>query len=722
MRIDNHVLSAIQVSPDKIHYQESIILCQSVTKIKRSGGRSKRFLVLTQSHFSHYEPKAFQKEAKLARRFCWDSFLSLSSPPDDPLITHFYFKEKKVTIFAENAAQIITEVVRHLKTLFTPAEFSMDSITVSAGLKKQLKRYGDGFLRRLHFKSYVLNRPFSHALDLFLADWLQGSGQDVFDLGPFLEFRSDLDLIFDALLASRKVKLLRCPQTEGFSVWPYLGQFYCRGGHIPILEIHGRPTAAEFEEFLDNLMKAQNHCLHGVHFCDGEFDTPFMVQFAILIECCVLSRVAFSNRVSLEGLSVFTNLLSSVRGFQHVRELSLVGCPALAPATVLASLPSLRLWHWDDSEVEVGVFMNDLCSLRTCELEELVLKNGNAFTAVKDGLFLPPKLTTLTITGIAWELGTLESLIQLCGSEGPGRRLLSLDLSDARLLNSEWGSVDGFLATLPLDRLVSLAWDNNPIGEGFVALLRRNPALTALSINYCPHGMEVVGPLSDFIVGSSSLSALSLKGNANVNFCSGMEEVMAGIYNNQTIVALDVSGNHVGDSILPIIGSLLSQHPTLSRIALDGNDITSRDDLGGLFGLVFEHPRSIQLQFPDSDMERQRAMGVITEKDVEKFRDECLACLKPELSEVAEERPGEAPADMTPLDIVGILSGLDTIAIESLLPESLQAIVHSVGEAYVSEGLWARVSLVEPPVDTDERLLTINELFAIDRLLEAIPD
>jgi hypothetical protein len=373
--------------------------------------------------------------------------------------------------------------------------------------------------------------------------------------------------------------------------------------------------------------------------------------------------------------------------------------------------------------VDVGLFMNELCRLQTSELEEIVLKNGNALIPIESGLMLPPKLSTLTVVGIAWEPGTLESFLSLCAYGNHGHRPLSLDISDASLPESGWPSVDRLLGVLPLDSLVSLAWDCNPIGEGFAAILGRNPSLAALSINCCPHVPEVIGPLSYFVQHSTLLTGLSLNGNRTANFRSGMEEIMIGIYHNDSLVALDVSGNRVGDNILVMVGSLVLNHPTLSRIALDGNDITSREDIAVLFDMMLDHPRRIQLQFPQADLEQQWTLGAITQKEIELLRDECLACLKPEVCETVEERPDEGSLVATvPLDIPSLFLGGNNAFLDTLLPEAIQSIVRSVGEAYVSDSLWERVSFVEPPVDTDDRLLAIKDRFEIGRLLEAIPD
>jgi hypothetical protein len=96
-------------------------------------------------------------------------------------------------------------------------------------------------------------------------------------------------------------------------------------------------------------MSHPNSALEDVTFCDAEFDASFMVQFAIMIECCLIKRLSFENHLTPKARTVLANLITSVRGFQHLRGLRLVGCPALTPAGVLASLPSLRYWYWDDS-------------------------------------------------------------------------------------------------------------------------------------------------------------------------------------------------------------------------------------------------------------------------------------------------------------------------------------------------------------------------------------
>jgi hypothetical protein len=367
--------------------------------------------------------------------------------------------------------------------------------------------------------------------------------------------------------------------------------------------------------------------------------------------------------------------------------------------------------------------MNELCQLKTCELEEIVLKNGNGLIPIEPGLMLPPKLATLTVVGIAWDAATFVSFLSLCAYGNHGHRSLSLDISDASLPESEWASVDGVLAELPLDHLVSLAWDYNPIGEGFAALFGRNPSLAALSINCSPHCHEVIGPLSYFVQHSTALTGLSLNGNESTNFRKGMEEIMFGIYGNESLVALDVSDNRVGDDILAMVGSLLSSHPTLTRIALDGNDITSREDIAALFDMMLDLPRPIQLQFPQADLEQQRTLGAITAKEIELLRDECLSCLKLEVCEAVEEHPDDVSLVATvPLDIPSLFLGGTNTYLDTLLPESIQGIVRSVGEAYVSDGLWERMSFIEPPVDTDDRLLAIMRRFEIQKLLEAIPD
>jgi hypothetical protein len=60
---------------------------------------------------------------------------------------------------------------------------------------------------------------------------------------------------------------------------------------------------------------------------------------------------------------VIGEMAGTIGRFQHLRELSLAGCPSLSARTLVGSLPNLRRFSWCDSEVEAGGFLNELCGM-----------------------------------------------------------------------------------------------------------------------------------------------------------------------------------------------------------------------------------------------------------------------------------------------------------------------------------------------------------------------
>jgi hypothetical protein len=119
----------IQGSPERPSDRDHVFLYQSVLKVTHKGSRQKVFLVLSESYFRIYKPRAFARSITCSRKFCWDTFRTIHVSRDDAQILVFHFDGDPVSISADNPSALVTSVVNNLITIFSPSEFNPQVLT-----------------------------------------------------------------------------------------------------------------------------------------------------------------------------------------------------------------------------------------------------------------------------------------------------------------------------------------------------------------------------------------------------------------------------------------------------------------------------------------------------------------------------------------------------------------------------------------------------------------
>lgn len=204
---------------------------------------------------------------------------------------------------------------------------------------------------------------------------------------------------------------------------------------------------------------------------------------------------------------------------------------------------------------------------------------------------LPVTLENIKLAGVNWSPTALFNLL----TSQSYVNMVQLDISNQLEANSSFdglasdsdGDVDSKLnefALLEMHRALkptgnmninSLIWNYNMLSNGFFTYIAQLKYLEKLSIDCClcdPN--ETTSIQNDLVLylQNSNLKELSIKG-PDSPYKSLLKGLFAVISAHQSLRALDVSDNEIGDEGLEMVVDCLSKNKNIERIAFDGSKL-----------------------------------------------------------------------------------------------------------------------------------------------------
>jgi hypothetical protein len=722
LKFEDSVLAAVQSSKDRLSESEALHLlaCQWISKQSRTPQKDARLLILTEFNFHLYESKSFPKSVKLLHSHSWDQLKYLCCD-SDLMTAHFHFSSEKVTSACSNGMDVVATVAQHLRTIFTPSEFSRDAIGVTDQFLVGYEPKKDAVVRRLRFKAFIAKRPVPPSLEQEILERINSyraaerdNIAESFDLTPFLPYYDQMDLILDAIMVMPEVRRLIVPaSTPGSPLWPKLSKFFAANETVSLVETK-EPPDHTFRNFVRELSGKRSSGIHELKFSDAEYDAEFMVQLAILFESREITVLSVTNRATASGVLTLAAMLPSCVGFQNLRELTLAGCPMVPAKALLGPLPKLRTFTADDKSLDIGEFLAQFCECADSELEELTLLGGRVASLLPQSGVFPSHLARLTIPEAVWEGDNFSRLFAIIG-----RASLSLNVSRANLTESQWETFDEFLLGSSAMGLTGLIFDGNRVGLGLAALLAQCEDLQALSLNACAVDVKANTGIAAAIAASTTLHHLSIQGTRRDSYRNVMHVYAAAFLENKSLRALDVCGNGMGNAVLEMLVALYQKHPKIGELIFDHNGITDLDALRKLYEGAGQVERRIIVRFPSEDIERLRARGQIADMDIHRLRMQCADALrrkarKPrDQSSVDEDRGRRAPA-MRPGEFLEML-----VRGKGILAADVKDIVEHQIEEWIGDQAWAMATAIEIEDEKGEAVELVDAV-QIEALFDAI--
>jgi hypothetical protein len=227
---------------------------------------------------------------------------------------------------------------------------------------------------------------------------------------------------------------------------------------------------------------------------------------------------------------------------------------------------------------------------------------------------------------------------------------------------------------------------------------------------------EAVGPLWAFI---AAAPALELRGT----WRPWIGDVLGAVSQNLVVSSLDVSGNGIGNELVPLLRALLEAHSGMTRVIFDMNGIeyVAKEEVLELFRLLPRLDRQVVLSFPSSDMEKQTLIGMVTEQELYMFQNESLSYIQ---WQQGEEKKSEVAENVTvkveELDFLEIIRESQPEFGEMLLTDEIQAAIGEVNKKWLSDKRWEKENAEEPVVDPDDRLLAMGRRLEVAQLIKEI--
>jgi hypothetical protein len=607
-------------------------------------------------------------------------------------------------------------ISQHLRTIFTSVEFPKEAIGVQEQYLEGYEPKKDAVVRRLRFNAFISRRPLPPGLEhefLACVNSHRAAQKDniaeSFDLSPFLSYYDAMDLVLDAIMVMPEVHRLIVPASiPGRPLWPKLSKFFAVNETISIVETK-EPPDKSFRDFVRDLSGKRSSGIHELKFSDAEYDAEFMVQLAILFESREISLLSITNGATETGILTLAALLPSCVGFQNLRELTLVGCPALEARAFLQPLPKLRTFTADDRTLDAGRFLSQFCCCENSELEELTLLRGAVLSPLPQNGSFPDHLTRLVLPDVPWSGNNLSLLFAILARR-TGERPIFINIARAKMADEQWLEFDVFLQDFTFAGLQGLVFDNNRVGCGLPHLLSQSTDLQTLSINGCIVEPSAHSLIARAIATSRTLHQLTIEGGKEQAYRNFIEVYAEAILENKSLRCLSIAGNRIGDRVVEFLKEVFERHPRLREVLFDKNGVTDLENMRSLYDLAGQVDRRVFLRFPNDDVDKLKCAGQIAEHDVHKLRLQCADALRrrAKFARVADDEDlsdgGTRETALKTGEFLEILVPTHRGAGEGVLPSELQDMVDEQNMEYIGDGKWAAETDPGDSWDNDREL------------------
>eukprot|EP01114_Cavostelium_apophysatum_P016774 TRINITY_DN4838_c0_g1_i1.p1 TRINITY_DN4838_c0_g1~~TRINITY_DN4838_c0_g1_i1.p1 ORF type:complete len:762 (+),score=166.73 TRINITY_DN4838_c0_g1_i1:103-2388(+) len=334
------------------------------------------------------------------------------------------------------------------------------------------------------------------------------------------------------------------------------------------------------------------------------------------------------NFVSTAGTTALSAWISAVKASgkkSHLRKLFAADCSL----DVFVLTQAIRSCLLDTLEV-LDISMNKIDKAASQSLV-FILENSPCLSSlVLADCSITPEIAFVLISSISLN-GKLKHLeLDLSRNQLglEGAQQISKVLSSARIIH-----------TLKLK-------SNDFNRDAMICLLRsliENKTLRGIDLSYnlktSPKNGEVFAVLNELLVKTKTLQTLIIAGNERTHLGKDFAAVLPGLAKNTSIIALDITGNKIGDKCAMDLCEALNQNRTLTHLVWDRNNV----DIVGWQALVHTlktNKTLMKIPTPFHDLDK----AINDAKDKKRFREKYSDVMNQIQGSLASNRGDPKPA------------------------------------------------------------------------------
>ena len=558
---------------------ESVLCYQFAVKKNRHGKDDKRFCMFTSSCLYLCSQNKILRIMKVSRSIPWVDLKRLTL--EDKAII-FEFKSGRIEITVERPEEMVEKLVEHLYAMFgrtvLPFQLSISPLVVLP------QDDYDRFLAAYLYVSYSVSMsigPSEHVFNILKRvhddpcvslDYCQLVAIDHRAIHPLLA----------SLQYARNILSLKVPGNGVHDFWNQMKDLVIANGSLESLWIEKSDGMKGFQEFVEVLPRSYLNALTlvGVKF-DIETFTSFVEN---LKDSCItilrFSRCPFNKPMAeymLREVGHFGKLATiGVNGtdFMVTNEKKNELFSVFFDFLFASKIPSVEL-------VNDGLDISDVFAVldqAVVPMISLDLSQNICSQKFTGHYVLPITLTDLKLAGIDWSGTGLHSLL----SNQQYVNAVTLDVSGQR--GAKVKNIHKALKPGPSLNIQTLVWNSNALSAKFFEYLESLDRLEKLSIDECTayvadkdDGGGNVLNLIVMYLQNARIKEFSIRGGPNSPYQNLARELFAVIAVHQTLEAIDVSGNSIGDSGLELLVDCLSRNTQIQRVEFDGSNLQSPD-------------------------------------------------------------------------------------------------------------------------------------------------
>ncbi|OHT02693.1 hypothetical protein TRFO_30134 [Tritrichomonas foetus] len=634
----------------------------------------------------------------------------------------FIFKNETITIKDPNIDSIAKTVYVVLSKIFLKHE--MPILNIDQKLMTGSTRKSDMVLDRFIFKAYAANKTITNAIYNDFKNYCnkiisKHSIAQTLDLSRFKNVYQLTDIILDSIFALPNIKriIIPNPPSSTNSYWPFISKFIATNRTVTTLEIYEPYNPSYFKDFVDSFTQNKMCKINRIGFYNGKFDANFVVQLAVILESHPFIQIALNKGLTQDGFHVLVPMLNSVLGFQSLHNVSMTGSNFLNMNAIVQSLKNVRVFNFSDCELDIAAVLSVFAQNPDSKAKEICLSGNICNSAVPDEINFPPNIIKLTLDCVKWSSNSIINLFKFFSRRtnmnmnnnvklNNGQQLLSLDISKANMTPKQWNKFDAFLRTFDCNFLLSILFDQNPVGSGFLSCMNRISTLQNVSLNGCfSNGDPMIDSFSDAIAENQSIIKLSVKGIGVNVLAESCTTVLNGLCRNAHLRTVDLSGNSAGNEFCPELLKTLMDNYTITEVFIDGNNVNDPDAYKSMLTELIRVKRCVHINIPTKDLE-----------EMNKDKQELIKMFSLLNQQAKSEESETSMSDVTEMRTSDRVS-----FVESDNHESMSKVFDErVAEEYVSDLHWESMLDVVPELNMDEMTVGLLQQFTFESLINEI--
>lgn len=501
---------------------------------------------------------------KISKHYPWTLINRLHFDPPDTFT--FAFDTGTILVKIVEAKNFIHPIILHLYQLFgmfkLPFSLEIDPIAILPTESVPSFLIAHLFLSNC----YALNLPVNDSIFNFLHD-IQIHDQSQIDLLPLKTETKYLPAILDAFEYSNAIVSLKISGLGINNFFKFLVTVI--GNNIAVLEtlsIDCCDNFDNFSEFTEQLTKSQIHSfnLRSIEFIHQDFG----LFVDILPQTQIYELRLINVNLSKEMLE---SLLEKSSNFSKLSHFGLSSVPFLASQDIFktffnfvfnTSLTSLELVDDDIDIADVFQILNR----SSLPLITLNVSNNHCSSKFTGKYALPVTLAEIRLSNIEWSPTALVNLLK--HQNYVNSILLDVSFQKGENLVDSYPVLKRDFNVAPIN-VHTLMWNNNSLSSSFFAFLTKLNHLERLEINNCTFPSDAAQNIINTIVlyiQNAKIKELSMR---DVQY-DLVKSIFAVIAAHQSLEALDVSDNKIGDSGLELLVDSVCRNTNIRQIKFDG--------------------------------------------------------------------------------------------------------------------------------------------------------